>query len=343
MIRLLLTATPKTWHRVSGFRFNSDESTLITTAPLYALLLSALRVVGMDVPTVSYLIGATSLVGAAFACATLARNGQGLAGYVAGLCLLGFPLMWLTMGFETPLFIAVSLWAFVCVGARRYVGAGVLCGIGMGLRGDGAIVLGVCVIGTIVQFLRQKGKGSAAISLTRRQKETLLRSFCLLPFAFCLYAPLALWLTLQFGSPLPSTLQTKTAQAVSGLTGFYVNTSYLEGLLILIRAYINQGGVFIITLVVMALGVALAFGLGLNWSRQVRIATPAGLSVGLPDAPENEPTYLLPVLWLLLHAIGYSAIGVAPYVWYYAPHVAGRVRADWPGDGDDLCAHERAL
>ena len=60
--------------------------------------------------------------------------------------------MWLTMGFETPLFIAVSVWAFVCVGARRYVWAGLLCGMGMGLRGDGAIVLVLCCCGFILEI-----------------------------------------------------------------------------------------------------------------------------------------------------------------------------------------------
>ena len=117
----------------------------------------------------------------------------------------------------------------------------------------------------------------------------------------------------QFGSPLPSTLQTKSAQAVSGLTGFYANTGFLEGAALLIRAYANQGGVFIVSLFVMGLGMALAFGLGLMWSRQVRIAIPKGLSVGLPDLPaDGGPIYLLPVLWLVLHGLGYSIIGVAP-------------------------------
>ncbi len=305
----------------NGFAFNVGERTLITTAPLYALLLGALHRLGADVPTVSYLIGALSLVLAAFALnQLLARNGQALAGYAAGLCLLGFPLMWLTMGFETPLFIAVSLWAFVCVGARRYAWAGVLCGIGMGLRGDGAIVLGVVTIWISILAIRDWRLEIKTVNL-QSPISNLLKTF---GAATLLYAPLALWLTSQFGSPLPSTLQTKSAQAVSGLTGFYVSTRYLEGTQILIRAYASQGGVFIVTLFVMGLGIALAFGLGLMWSRQVRIATPTGLSVGLPDLPDDSgPTYLLPVLWLVLHGIGYSAIGVAPYVWYYTPMLPG--------------------
>ena len=44
----------------------------------------------------------------------------------------------------------------------------------------------------------------------------------------------------QFGTPLPSTLQTKSAQAVSGLTGFYPNTGYVEGALLLARAYLAK-------------------------------------------------------------------------------------------------------
>ena len=320
----------------NGFVFNIGEPTLITTAPLYALLLGALRFLGADVPTVSYLIGAASLLAAAFALnQLLARNGQALAGYAAGLCLLGFPLMWLTMGFETPLFIAIALWAFVCVDARRYAWAGVLCGIGMGLRGDGVLVSGIVLLWVFVLEIRdcvlslskdwrleiRDSINQSLISNLRSPISNFLKTFFA---AMLLYAPLALWLTTQFGSPLPSTLQTKSAQAVSGLTGFYADTSFLEGALILIRAYANQGGVFIVMLFVMLLGVLLAFGLGITWSQRVRIATPTGLAVGLPALPpDGGPTYLLPILWLLLHGLGYSIIGVAPYVWYYAPLLPG--------------------
>ena len=66
-----------------AFVLTSGQPTLITTAPLYALLLGALRWLGADVPTASYLIGAVSLLAAAFALnQLLARNGQVLAGYV---------------------------------------------------------------------------------------------------------------------------------------------------------------------------------------------------------------------------------------------------------------------
>lgn len=195
-----------------GFVFNPNDAApvLITTTPLYALLLAGLRAVGLDIPSASHWVGAGSLWAAALALYSITKD------RIAGLCLILFPLLWLTLGFETPFFIAVSLWAFGCVVWRRPMLAGLLCGIAMGLRGDGIIVLGVA--------------GALHVTLETQSGSQRWRGLILIiAAALCVYLPLALWLTLQFGSPIPSTLITKSAQAVSGLTGFYPNTRFPKG------------------------------------------------------------------------------------------------------------------
>ena len=269
-----------------GFVFNPNDAAvaapaLITTTPLYALVLAGLQALGLDIPSASHWIGAGSLFAAALALYSLTKD------RIAGLCLILFPLLWLTLGFETPLFIAVSLWAFGCVVWRRPVLAGLLCGIAMGLRGDGVIVLGVaCAVqGSLdPQPMLQRWRGLIPIVVS----------------AMCAYLPLAVWLTLQFGSPIPSTLITKSAQAISGLTGFYSNTRFPEGAVILIQALVQQGGLFVVTLAIMLIGIG---ELATHW--------------------RGRSAIWAPVAWLLAHFAGYSLIGVAPYVWYYAPMIPG--------------------
>lgn len=276
-----------------GFVFSPGEATLITTAPLYALLLGGLGLLGLAAPGASAWLGVSALIATGWALWELGRARAPLASFIAGATLIAFPLVWLTVGFETPLFLAVALWAFVCAGRQRVLAAGVLLGIAVGLRGDGALVAVLTAAVLAVQHWRA---GAARVTglVLRLSAPALL-----------VYAPLALWLTMQFGSPLPSTLQTKSAQAVSGLTGFYAFTTFPEGAWILISAYVEQHATFLVVIALAALG-ALVLG------RDVRAHDDAAAI-----------WQLAPVAWLLLHLFGYTAIGVAPYVWYYAPLVPG--------------------
>lgn len=304
-----------------GFVFNPSaaENALITTAPLYALLLAVPGALGLDIPTVSYVIGVLSLIAASWAVYRLGQlRGYASVGFVAALFLLIFPLMWLTMGFETPLFIAAALWAFVCVERRRVVYAGVLGGICLGLRGDGVIVVGLLVIST--WLLNVKRHPVTSYKLPSSFKAPLK----LIVITLLVYAPLALFLTAQFGSPIPTTLQTKSAQAIAGLTGFYPETTYPEGALLLIQAFLQQSALFVFVMITLGLGVyrfiqlsvAVARAHGWRWVQHV--------------------PFVLPVAWAVLHFCGYTLIGVAPYVWYYAPMLPGLVclmalGVDWVG------------
>lgn len=279
-----------------GFVFNPGDTdpALITTAPLYALYLAGWRAFGLPTPVVSLVTSVTAIIVGACALEALGRRrGQALAGGLAGLFYVLFPLLWLTVGFETTTVLALALGVLWAADAGRLRFSGVLAGLTMGLRGDGFLVAGL--IGGLL----------VAGHLTTRPRahtSTLLRRLAdfAVP-ALLVYAPVAIGLTWLFGSPLPTTLTTKSAQALSGLTGFYPGTHYLDGALLLARAYSNLTPAWWATLIGLAAGViALAL-------------RPRSLEQGLA----------LPALWSVLHALGYTALGVAPYVWYYAPLVPG--------------------
>ncbi|PJF48474.1 MAG: hypothetical protein D6709_00915 [Chloroflexi bacterium] len=290
-----------------GFTFNPGaiENALITTAPLYALVLALPAVLRLDIPAVSHALGAGGLIAAACALCVMGwRRGQDSPGFIAGLVCLISPLLWLTVGFETPLFMAAALWAFVCVDARKPALAGLLAGLGVGLRGDGAIVVGLCALFALDFDARRESGRRALLAVIRPAVR-------LLAVAALIYAPLAIFLITQFGSPIPTTLQAKSAQAASGLTGFYPGTTFPEGALLLIQAYLQQSALFIFIPIVAGLGAYRAAWLSVESARKQGWQW-------LHRAP-----FIMPIAWAALHFAGYSVLGVAPYVWYYAPIVPG--------------------
>lgn len=273
-----------------GFVFNPGEMTLITTAPLYALLLAVVQVLGIAPHVSSPMISVASLVLGAcglWAFGRMRGPGGAIAGFVAGLVYLCAPLVWLTIGFETPLFLAVIIWALVAADRSLPIAAGVLVAVGMGLRGDGLIAAAVVLSVVLMRSLR-------AAAVLRFVAPVVL-----------LYGLLAGWLTLQFGSPIPSTLQTKAAQAVSGLTGFYPFTKYPEGALLLLLAWSEQNPMFVLLPAATLAGVVVLV-LRMRWD----------------DLPASW-IVAVPFMWAVMHFTGYALLGVAPYVWYYAPLVPG--------------------
>lgn len=183
----------------AGFVYNPGQHTLSTTTPLFALALAGLRNPWLDAPALAALIGCISLAlgGLAFWAMGRAWNAQA-AGW-AGLALYPlFPLAFVTLGSETPLYLALCLWAFALAAHRRHALAGVCAGLAFVARGDGA--LAGLLIGAWLGFASLTG---------RTNKMTLIR------FALGWLAPALPWLlfaTLYFGSPLPVTMAVKQAQ-----------------------------------------------------------------------------------------------------------------------------------
>lgn len=296
-----------------GFVFNPGEATLITTAPLYAVLLAAGRFLGADIPTLSHTLSFLSLGWGAFMLGWLTVQASGRpAGWLAGLFFLFFPLNWLTIGFETPLFIALVLTIVHLLHHEKVFPAGLLMGVACGLRGDAFLLVLWCPL--VFHFL--------PLRASWRNWRVWVGSFTThwLGGIALVYVPFALWLTAQFGSPLPSTLQSKTAQAVSGLTGFYEQTSFPAGLGLLTQAYITLTQAYItlsplLPFMVWVMVFLVFLGLGGIFSQQFQHKFTA------------QPLALFLGSWGLVHFVAYTMLGVAPYVWYYAPLVPTAVFA----------------
>lgn len=285
-----------------GFAFNPGHTSLITTAPLYALLLAAAGQSGLPIPLLSYALSVTAIVAGALALPALDPNSRPWA----SLVYTAFPLLWLTAGFETALFLAVGLWALVAVLHQRTVIAGLLLGVALGLRGDGVILLAIVLVWVVSQHgwprLRERSWWSTMIG--RLGPLTLA--------VLAVYGPLALWLTFQFGSPIPTTLQTKTAQAVSGLTGFYDHTSFIGAAGLLALGYWRLSPLWLLT------GIATLFGAG-----EVLRAWPMHRSQATGSPANRAPGAGLVLVWSIAHFSAYALLGVAPYIWYFAPIVPG--------------------
>jgi hypothetical protein len=295
-----------------GFIFDEGTRALITTAPLYALLLGVFRMFGADVPTTSFIIGVTSI----FIGTLILYRIQESYGVTASVVYVAFPLLWLTVGFETPLFLAVALGAFLFFGKGHRAWASALCGIAFGLRGDGGVVW---ITLLLVEFFQ------TFPSLVQKTKTfSIAKNFLALTLpALLIYAPLAMWLVSQFGSPLPTTLLTKSAQAQSGLTGFYTSTTFAEGAWLLVQSYLRHSIMFVVILLFFVIGSTI-FSIELLreiFSKNRRSPHPRA-EVGILSGQYPSLQFAIP-LWALLHFIAYNLIGVAPYVWYYAPLIPG--------------------
>lgn len=219
----------------AGFVYNPDERVLSTTAPLYALLLAVGRFLGAGLPTLSNIIGIAALAAGAWLIYRICRHfGWDSAGVVAGLLYATFPLLWLSMGFEVPFYLALVLAAYALHFEGRTVWAAVLLGAATLTRADGVIPTGVILLHATYQQRRLPWKPGAAYALT--------------------LAPLIGFLTAYFGSPVPVTLAAKNAQTVLGVTGFYAGTKFAQGALILAKAWFAQTPLYLLLACFCVLG-----------------------------------------------------------------------------------------
>lgn len=194
----------------AGLVYNPGEAVLSTTAPLFALMLSALANPALDLPHVAAAIGAVSMAAGGLAMFALARRAGLRAGAWACLALYPtFPLLAVTMSSETPLYLALCLWAFVAAAWGKAVPAGLLAGLAIFSRGDGALaaaLAGAMLVGPIMSLGRR-----AVLDETLRYLAGLLVAL----------APWLAFATAYYGSPIPVTLGAKQAQGAMPIsTGF---------------------------------------------------------------------------------------------------------------------------
>ena len=305
----------------SGFQFNrAGVGSLITTSPAYAVVLALAHMAGMSIPVASYAIGVASLLSGGL---LLSRRGR----VMAGLSFVCSALMWLTVGFETPMFIAVVLGAYAllerglsdapttsaCTGVTTtqhqrtnrwlLIACGALLGLALGLRGDALIPIAIALIlpCATVNGFRVTGRNLGVIA------------WMLLGIAAS-YGPLCALLLVRFGSPIPTTLATKTAQAASGLTGFYTGTSFPGGLLVLGTGALQNNIGLLLVIMLFVIGCVHA----LTTAQRLHNQEGSRQLLAFLVRPATAPAW-----WALAHLLGYTAIGVAPYVWYYAPMIPG--------------------
>lgn len=263
-----------------GFVYNPGERVLSTTAPLYGLLLSLPARLGLDLPLVGNVLGGLCIgAGAALLAAYALRQGQRTVAWLAGALYLLAPLLWLALGMETALLLALALAAFVADARDRPGWAGIWLGLATVTRYDAALL-------ALLLF---------AWRAARRRRPPWRMALAGIAVA----APVLIFLTLSFGSPLPVTLFAKRGQTAVGVTGFFAGTSYLGGLGILLTGWLAQAPLYALS--------------GLF------------LVAGFIRALRRQRWALVFVGWAVLHAAAYQWLGVAPYFWYYAPLVPATV------------------
>jgi len=265
---------------------------LSTTAPLYALLLAAGAALGLDLPALANALSALALwLGAALIFGLGRREGDSWVGALAALLYLLHPLLWLSLGLETAIFVALALGAIAAYHRQRLYLTALLLALATLTRGDGLILAAVLAADYGLRWLVPALRGGRASP--RDLTAGLRPALGPLGTYIAVMLPLLAWLTWQFGSPLPATLGAKVAQSELGITGFYAHTTYLQGLVILVRARLAQTPLYLL------------FG-------------PA-IAAGLFALPRRGRWMLLLVAWGAAHLVGYAVLGVTPYYWYYAP------------------------
>jgi hypothetical protein len=274
-----------------GFTYNEDQPVLSTTAPLYGLALAAAALIWPDVPAVANMLSALALgIAAALILGMGIREETPAAGTLAALLIVLHPLLWLSLGLETAVFLALALGAIAAYRSRRLHGTAVLLALATLTRGDGLILTAVLGADYLLRWLaRWRGESFPPGEPSWREALGAAGVYV------AVLLPLALWLAWQFGSPLPATLGAKAAQSELGITGFYAHTTYLQGLGILAKARLAQSPLYLLFVPAVAAGLVVMWRWGL-WVRLI-------------------------VAWGAAHVVGYTILGVTPYYWYYAPLV----------------------
>jgi hypothetical protein len=281
-----------------GFTYNVGHPVLSTTAPLYALILAAGALAWPDLPALANGLSAVALWAAATLVFILGcREKTPWVGGLAALFLVAHPLLWLSLGLETTLFLALALGALVAYWGGCLHWTAVLLALTTLTRGDGLILTGVVAFHYALGWLTWRGRRTASQSQAGEPEgRTVLEA---VGVYVVVLLPLLSWLTWRFGSPLPATLGAKGAQAELGVTGFYPHTTYLQGAGVLVRALLAQSPLYVLFVPAVAAGLVATWWRG-RWVRLI-------------------------VAWGAAHLGGYTILGVTPYYWYYVPLVLSLV------------------
>jgi len=124
-----------------GFVYNLGAHVLSTTTPLFALLLALLGNLWIDVQQLANFIGAFSVALGGLLLWELGQTWKTpLVGWSGLLLYPTFPLLLITLGSETPLFLAFVLGTFLLYARQHYGGAILLITLAILTRSDGVLV-----------------------------------------------------------------------------------------------------------------------------------------------------------------------------------------------------------
>jgi hypothetical protein len=293
----------------TGFTYNAGRPVLSTTAPLYALILAAGALAWPDIPSLANALSALALwAGAVLLFVLGCREKTPWVGALAALLYVLWPLLWLSLGLETAVLLALALGSILAHRGRRLYWTAILLALASLVRGDGLILTAVIAADFVLGWLWHQRKlnvdarrandvkaASAGEAISLRTVLGAIATYVVV------LLPLLGWLTWQFGSPLPATLGAKVAQSELGVTGFYAHTTFLQGLGILAQARLAQSPLYLLLIPAILAGLVAMWKHG-QWVRLV-------------------------VAWGAAQLMGYTLLGVTPYYWYYAPLVPALVCA----------------
>ena len=261
-----------------GFVYNEGEQVQSTTTPLFTLILAVVGMAGYDIPSMAYAVNALSLLAFGVCCVGLvsaSRGGSRWLGLATFALTLVCPVTLFGFGSEMPLLVALAWGSWWAAVRHNWLVAALLAGLATLTRGDGvlvAVAVGLYFLATNLKLQPRQWPWHAVGAYVG----------IILPWYFFAW--------LYFGSPLPSTLQTKVIQGS------------------------NSGNVFL-------------EGLGYFWTRSFGyeplwwLPALVLLVVGIGALIWRRSELLMPVAWAALFIAGYAFLHVPRYPWYYSPLV----------------------
>lgn len=268
-----------------GLRYNPDEWVLGTTTPLFALLLAGLGQFFPDMVTLGHGVGVISWLAAAFlAYCFFTGENRPRAALIAPLLLAFIPVLYASLGMETPLLAALML-AVACawLRGRFWLTVGLAAALIL-IRQDSALWL----LALGLEIWRRRSQTQAEPPKWEWQitqlpwREGLITGLLTLPWF--LYA---LW---QYGSPFPNSAAAKIGQnslmPVTGQPPFWLGLwqTGSSGL----YAVTN---LFVLILLILAL-------------------------IGII---RQHHRFLWLIGWFLLYLLTYTWLGVVSFPWYFVP------------------------
>lgn len=179
-----------------GFTYNPGERVLSTTTPLFALLLAIPAAIYHALPRIANLIGAASIALGGLLLWDLARAlNRPIAAWAGLLIYPTFFILAMTIGSETPLYLAFCLGAFAAFAREKYTLAAAACALALLTRPDGALVPIILSLAYLPNLRRRPFPWRAVLVF------------------LAIAIPWYVFSWAYFGSPIPATLAAKQEQA----------------------------------------------------------------------------------------------------------------------------------